>query len=454
MMKGRLSALDPVFGTSKKRILVTPLTIAVPFTVTMPLTIASSLIVASSLTVTTLVNLVTRVSFVILLIPFSFLILLFSPKSYSDLGQFDFDSFRIQGGLGSRGFSQSQISTLGSFLGLRWQLNPHFTSYFELGDLEYQRELLWIRKGSDPLASFGFRSLYMEYQSSSLGFRFGLLPNAFDSFFGQNFKLLSLWGSSVSSSDLASVSSSASFVPQGRIFLPHQAYEHHLWRKQNVGFEFFWSYESWLSRFQVYRSEESSGLRGSSPWVSGLFSYQPRGAVGLRLQAFTGHLEKGQISSSLGHHLLGGSGYPALEENSVRVRGLQGAFFKEDSLLSYSFQGGQSDMVGQKEWVQSSWFIGELSPRLTETIVLEFRGDYWLPNKKVSSDALIRKDFGFSWKKKTEPFSWQFFIRQGDFSQDKISSYESLGFSSEQKGLGSSSRFYYEAWLYFVLSSY
>jgi len=319
----------------------------------------------------------------------------------SRIGTFDFEGFRLQGGMGGAGYSRSEISLVNSYLGISWQLAPHFKGYFELGDLQFQRGLIWT--GSPDSLDFGLRRASLEYQSQSIGIKFGLIGNAFNS--------------------------GVDIFPAS-ILVPTQAYEFNIWKKQVTGIELFWSHHAWKSQFQVFRPDESSPSAVSSPWVSGAFSYSPRNAVGVIIAAQSGQLEKEQLHTEGLNRI----GLNSVAPSPMKVRMGRLGLFRNSNDSQYLLEWSKGELNQQIQNLSFAWTVLDIRQRLFQGYQLYIRMDRWAPDVNQTNLDMTRSDLGVTINDGLG--KWIFFLRENSSS-----------FASAIKKNQ-------EGWIYYTLTSY
>ena len=331
-----------------------------------------------------------------------------SQANSNKLGSFDFQAFRLQSSIGSTSFRDTQISTFNSYLGVSWQMAPHFLGYFEFGDLQMQRGLVWTQAPESN--DYGVRRAYLEYQSKQIGTRIGLMGNAFE---GRGL-----------------ANSSQSFVS-------YQVYEMNLWRKQNIGFEMFWEHQSWSSRLQLYQVDQQNPSVGSSPWVSGAFRYAPAKAMGIEVSALSGYLAPDRLVASKVSEL----GMSILPDLAPEIRIGKVSLFKDDGQSRYLFEWAKGDISQLSFWSSFAWSLIDIHQALFQNGGLYARFDQWLPDSGNSSQAFSRSDLGFYFKSISAPTSWQVFARTLKYPSQGV-----LIHPAQRSDLN-------QIWLFFVLQS-
>jgi len=313
---------------------------------------------------------------------FCFLPLNLIANSYqSKLGTFDFEHYRIQGGLGGASYSKAQFSTFGTYLGLSWQLIPNYVGYFELGDLQYQKGFVW--SGVADVLDFGIRRAYLEYQTHAIAYRLGLLGNAFDSFTTKSF-----------------------YSNQ----IPNQAYEINLWRKQNVGFEFFCTYQSWASQLQLYRSRDEKAALESSPWVSGSFQYVPQKSLGVSLSAIAGEVRMVDIVLNQLNQI----GLNRIQQEDSKIRIGKIAIFENQGKKGsqYLLEWAKGEMKQHSVTQHFSWTTFDVRQRLNQDFSFYLRYDSWIPDITNHQSYSNRYDLGFILFGEQNVNQWLFLVRE------------------------------------------
>jgi hypothetical protein len=324
-----------------------------------------------------------------------------SPYVSDRVGIFDFDQIRIQGGMGGSSYSKAQFNLLNSYLGMSWQLAPHFLGYFEFGDLQYQKDLVWIN--SLGYTDFGIRRAFLEYQSSSIGIRMGVMENALET-------------------------ESPRAVRSHLI--PTQAYQLGLWKKQVTGLELFWSYQSWKSQLQVFRATDYGDTRESTPWLSGSFYYLPPNALGVGLAAQSGELEGNQINVPS----LNALGINSLLQESSRLRIGKVGLYQNSEGSEYWLEWSKGEVNQKNQNHSFASTVLDVRHRISNTYAFYLRFDQWSPDVTISDLDNTRRDIGIIIQ--SPPGKWMIIAREN------------------LPGLQSPIKKSTEAWVHFLLTSY
>lgn len=323
----------------------------------------------------------------------------------SRLGQFEISKIQLQGYFGGASAREQSNRLFNSHVGFSWKLVPNYLAYIEIGDMSYQTD--WIWDGTQSSNLLGLRSAYLEYQSTQIGFRYGLIPSVFG------------------------YESVAKHQPY--IFIPRMAYENAIWGKLNQGFEIFWSFENWFTNLQAHRPSLSSDSDQSEPWVTGRFGYQPRGALGLWVTAQSGKLKPAQMTGAGTGPSDRGLDFDPNKATELRQAAI--TLMQDQNNFNGLFEWGKGETKQLEQDGFFQWSTLDLRYLYSKNWGVYFRIDQFSPFESQQDYDSYRRDFGFIFQGDTKINQWAIFARDNQ---------PGLGFGDRQT----------ELWLHLMVSAF
>ncbi|MCS6837962.1 MAG: hypothetical protein NZ480_03855, partial [Bdellovibrionaceae bacterium] len=257
-----------------------------------------------------------------------------------------------------------------------------------IGDYYLQDRFIW--KASEQEGSFGFRSLFFQYQSEWVGVRIGVLPSAFDN-------------------QLASTHV---------LWVPHFREELGFWSHIQEGFSLFWQNQGWKIVWQMARPIGYQ-VADWSLWTEGLFRYSTitgwQGSFGV--QSGRAVVTSASVQQKLFNY---GFGIPLDSEIKSRLAFLDLSYGRENFFFQLEYGILQWFYLSSDQDHFSWWRMHIQLPWVSQRMGPVIRYHYLRPEGDLKKGDLARWDWGLFFKSRKHLIHGEFFIRNSHYSLDVL----------------------------------